>query len=152
MMKRAAILLTFLFLIPAGSFATHNRAGEITFKLISGYTYEVYVTTFTYTESAANRSQLTVDWGDNSTSIAPLISRVRLPNYYYHNIYKINHTFPGPGIYQIVMQDPNRNYGIQNIPNSVNVVFSIKTTMVINPDIGNNSTPELLNFLIDKAP
>jgi gliding motility-associated-like protein len=151
MMKRLTILLTTLILIHAGSYATHNRAGEITFKLISGYTYEVFVTTFTYTESAANRSQLTVDWGDNSASVAPLISRVRLPNFYYHNIYKTTHTFPGPGIYQILMQDPNRNFGIENIPNSVNVVFSIKTTMIISPEIGNNSTPVLLNFPIDKA-
>jgi gliding motility-associated-like protein len=131
--------------------ATHNRAGEITFRLISGYTYEVTVTTFTFTQSAANRSQLTVDWGDNSTSVAPLVDRTVLPNFYYHNVYTARHTFPGPGIYQILMQDPNRNFGIQNIPNSVNVVFSIKTTMVISPEIGNNNTPVLLNFPIDKA-
>ena len=74
-----------------------------------------------------------------------------LPNDYYHNKYITTHTFPGPGIYQILMQDPNRNYGINNIPNSVNVIFSIKSTLVISPEIGNNSSPVLLNFPIDKA-
>ena len=61
------------------------------------------------------------------------------------------HTFPGPGIYQIVMQDPNRNFGINNIPNSVNVIFSIKSTLIISPEIGGNSSPQLLNFPIDRA-
>jgi gliding motility-associated-like protein len=150
-MKRILSIFGGLLLATTSGFATHNRAGEITFRLISGYTYEVTVTTFTYTQSAANRSQLTVEWGDNSTSIAPLVDRTVLPNYYYHNIYTTKHTFPGPGIYQILMQDPNRNFGIQNIPNSVNVVFSIKTTLVISPEIGNNNTPVLLNFPIDKA-
>ncbi len=150
-MKRILSILSAIILVSPSVFATHNRAGEITFKLISGYTYEVTVTTFTFTQSAANRSQLQVEWGDNTSSIAPLVSRTVLPNYYYHNIYRANHTFPGPGIYQILMQDPNRNFGIQNIPNSVNVVFSIKTTMIISPEVGNNSTPVLLNFPIDKA-
>jgi gliding motility-associated-like protein len=133
------------------AFATHNRAGEITFRHISGYTFEVTVTTFTYTESAANRSELTVQWGDNTSSIAPLVSRTVLPNFYFHNIYITKHTFPGPGIYEIMMQDPNRNFGIENIPNSVNVVFSIKTTFIISPEIGDNNTPVLLNFPIDRA-
>jgi len=150
-MKRILSILSAFILISSSTFATHNRAGEITFKLISGYTYEVTVTTFTFTQSAANRSQLSVQWGDNSSSIAPLVSRTVLPNYYYHNIYTTRHTFPGPGIYQILMQDPNRNFGIRNIPNSVNVVFSIKTTMIISPEIGANNTPVLLNFPIDKA-
>ncbi len=150
-MNRLYTILSAILLFSGVTYATHNRAGEITFKLVSGFTYEVTITTFTYTQSAANRSQLSIEWGDNTTSIAPLVSRTVLPNYYYHNIYTTNHTFPGPGIYQILMQDPNRNFGIQNIPNSVNVIFSIKTTMIISPEVGNNSTPVLLNFPIDKA-
>ena len=137
--------------MPSFSFATHNRAGQITFRIISGYTYEVTVTTFTFTLSAADRDELLVDWGDNSSSIVPRTYEIPLPNYYKHNKYTTTHTYPGPGIYQIVMQDPNRNYGIRNIPNSVDVIFSIKTTLIISPDIGNNSAPQLLNFPIDKA-
>ena len=150
-MKKTFSIVAGLLLLQCCAFATHNRAGEITFELVSGYTYRVTVTTFTYTLSAANRSQLTVEWGDNSASVVPLVSRTVLPNYYYHNIYVATHTFPGPGIYRILMQDPNRNFGINNIPNSVNVVFSIKTILIISPEIGNNSTPKLLNFPIDKA-
>jgi hypothetical protein len=131
--------------------ATHNRAGEITYVQISDLTYEVTITTFTYTLSLADRKTLDVEWGDNSISTATRVSILTLPNYYQRNIYKINHTFPGPGIYKIVVQDPNRNFGVKNIPNSVNVVFSISTTLYVNPSMGRNSTPVLLNPPYDKA-
>jgi gliding motility-associated-like protein len=144
--------------MPLCLFATHNRAGEITFRLVSGYTYEITVTTFTYIPSAANRLQLNVDWGDNTSSVVylngypnKLVGRTVLPNNYYRNLYTTRHTYPGPGIYQILMQDPNRNFGIKNIPNSVNVIFSIETTLIISPEIGTNSTPQLLNYPIDNA-
>ncbi|NOY37725.1 MAG: gliding motility-associated C-terminal domain-containing protein [Chlorobi bacterium] len=131
--------------------ATHNRAGEITCRQISDFTYEITLTTFTYTLSAADRPQLEVQWGDNTTSIANRQSIVYLPNFYKRNTYIVRHTYPGPGVYQIVVQDPNRNFGVKNIPNSVNVIFSVQTTLLINPKIGKNSTPVLLNPPIDKA-
>lgn len=131
--------------------ATHNRAGEITCRQIADFTYEITITTFTYTLSAADRPQLEVQWGDNTTSIANRISIVYLPNFYKRNTYIVQHTYPGPGVYRIVVQDPNRNFGVKNIPNSVNVIFSVQTTLLINPDIGLNSTPVLLNPPIDKA-
>lgn len=131
--------------------ATHNRAGEITYVQLSDLTYEITITTFTYSLSFADRSSLEVEWGDNSTSVAQRISILSLPNFYRRNIYKVNHTFPGPGVYKIVVQDPNRNAGVKNIPNSVNVVFSISTILIVNPAMGRNSTPVLLNPPYDKA-
>ncbi|MCF8391421.1 MAG: gliding motility-associated C-terminal domain-containing protein [Bacteroidales bacterium] len=131
--------------------ATHNRAGEITLRQISDLTYEIKITTFTYTLSAADRRELQVQWGDNTTSLAPRDSFTILPNYYQRNVYIQRHTFPGPGTYVIVVEDPNRNLGVKNIPNSVNVIFSVKTIITVNPDLGNNSTPVLLNYPIDKA-
>ncbi len=131
--------------------ATHNRAGEITYVQLSDLTFEITITTYTYTLSYADRPQLEVAWGDNSTSVADRISILFLPNYYKRNIYKITHTYPGPGVYKIVVQDPNRNANILNIPNSVNVVFSISTILIVNPSIGRNNTPVLLNPPYDKA-
>lgn len=145
------LLLTFFLCCFYNLLATHNRAGEITYVQLSDLTYEFTVTTFTYTLSYADRPELTVEWGDNSSSVAIRSERTALPNYYQKNVYKINHTFPGPGVYVIVMQDPNRNYGVQNIPNSVNVVFSIRTILIVNPAMGRNSTPVLLNPPYDKA-
>ncbi|MCK5068736.1 MAG: gliding motility-associated C-terminal domain-containing protein [Bacteroidales bacterium] len=131
--------------------ATHNRAGEITLTQIDELTYKITITTFTYTLSQADRDRLEVKWGDNTFSYADRVELVRLPHYYQKNVYTTQHTFPGPGVYEIVVQDPNRNDGVKNIPNSVNVIFSIKTTILINPDLGSNSTPVLLNPPIDRA-
>jgi len=130
---------------------THNRAGEITYVQLSELTYEITITTFTYTLSFADRDQLTIEWGDNTTSVAPRVSELTLPNYYKRNVYKYVHTYPGPASYRMVVQGGSRNAGVLNIPNSVNVVFSISTTLLVNPAIGRNSTPVLLNPPYDKA-
>jgi hypothetical protein len=149
-MKKVLIPILILFSF-ANLYATHNRAGEITYVQLSALTYEITVTTFTYTLSSADRPELTVEWGDNTSSVAPRLEITALPNYYRKNVYKINHTYPGPGVYIIVVQDPNRNYGVQNIPNSVNVVFSVRTILLVNPSMGLNNTPVLLNPPYDKA-
>ena len=144
-----ALLLMFMLAFPAR--ATHNRAGEITYKQISDLTFEVTVTTFTYTLSKADRPNLDIEWGDNSITNVARISETFLPNNYKKNVYVSQHTYPGPGVYRIVVQDPNRNFGVENIPNSVNVVFSISTILIVNNAIGRNSTPILLNPPYDKA-
>ncbi|MCF8225551.1 MAG: gliding motility-associated C-terminal domain-containing protein [Bacteroidales bacterium] len=150
-MKRIVPTIFLLLLILNQLWATHNRAGEITLKQLDEFTYEILITTFTYTLSQADRSSLEVQWGDNTISTAPRISIEKLPGNYQKNIYTTRHTFPGSGTYEIIVQDPNRNLGVKNIPNSVNVVFSIKTTIAINPAIGTNSTPVLLSDPIDRA-
>jgi gliding motility-associated-like protein len=150
-MKRFLTIL--LLLIPFFSFisATHNRAGEITYTQVSDLTYEVTVTTFTYTLTQADRQFLDISWGDNSISTVERDSKIVLPNNYYRNIYRMRHTYPGPGVYKILVQDPNRNADVLNIPGSVNVVFSISTILMVNPSMGRNSTPVLLNPPYDKA-
>ncbi|MFZ2286877.1 MAG: gliding motility-associated C-terminal domain-containing protein [Bacteroidales bacterium] len=151
MTKKVTGALIFLFMVISSAMATHNRAGEITYKQISDLTFEVTVTTFTYTLSKADRPSLDIEWGDNSITNVSRISETFLPNNYKKNVYVAQHTYPGPGIYRIVVQDPNRNYGVENIPNSVNVVFSISTILIVNTAIGRNSTPVLLNPPYDKA-
>ncbi len=143
------VLLSFGF---ASANATHNRAGEITYRQLSDLTYEITITTFTYTLSLADRPTLNVEWGDNTTSIAYRVPpNLIYPNYYRRNIYIVNHTYPGPGIYKIIVQDPNRNLGVKNIPNSVNVIFSISTILTVNPAMGRDNSPVLLNPPYDKA-
>jgi gliding motility-associated-like protein len=139
------------FAVTSAVTATHNRAGEITYKQLTDLTFEVTVTTFTYTLSQADRPSLDVEWGDNSITTVDRISATFLPNDYKKNVYVAQHTYPGPGVYRIVVQDPNRNLGVQNIPNSVNVVFSISTILIVNTAVGRNSTPILLNPPYDKA-
>ncbi len=150
MIKKILVPIFFAFILLSVK-ATHNRGGEITYRQLSAYTYEFTITTLTYTLSNQERPELEIMWGDNTSSAAPRTSIVKLPDYYQKNIYRQTHTFPGPGIYEIVMQDPNRNLGVQNIPNSVNVLFAIKTTMIVSPQLGTNNTPVLLNDPRDKA-
>jgi hypothetical protein len=149
--------ITLIYIVFISSFlqvyATHNRAGEITYKQLSMYTYEV--TVYTYTNTApgvvADRPELTVEWGDNTSTVVRRDEQIYLPYYYKRNKYIGVHTFPGPGTFEIVVQDPNRNEGVINIASSVNVMFAIKTTLKIDPNVGFNNTPVLLNPPYDKA-
>lgn len=151
-MNRYLVILFCICFVPDLA-ATHNRAGEITYQHLSGYTFEFMITTYTYAPSMANRDRLTIHWGDGTYQVIyrVLSDTTGLDNDYLHNQYKGVHTFPGPGVYVIYMEDPNRNLGIKNIPNSVNTIFSIKTTMMVGPISGANSTPVLLTPPIDKA-
>ncbi len=152
-MKRLFILFITI-LTPFAAMATHNRAGEITYRQLSDLTYEITVTTYTATGpgQTADREALEVSWGDGTSDTVPRNGNIlTLPNYHQRNKYIYKHTYPGPGVYEIVVEDPNRNVGVENIPNSVNVIFTIKSILQINPDIGYNSTPVLLNPPLDKA-
>ncbi|HSL87387.1 MAG TPA: hypothetical protein VK861_10670, partial [Bacteroidales bacterium] len=106
LLKGKLLIILILLLMPGILTATHNRAGEITYVQLSDLTFEITITTFTYTLSFADRDQLEVEWGDNTTSIAPRVDILLLPNFYKRNVYKVLHTYPGPGIYRIVVQDP----------------------------------------------
>jgi len=148
------LLYIFLFLCFTSTYATHNRAGEITYRQLYGTTYEI--TLITYTNSrpgiVADRPELEIFFGDNTSAIVPRVGNgVLLPNDFKKNVYVTVHTYPGIGTYEIVMQDPNRNDSVLNIPGSVNVVFCIKTILQINSFIGHNNTPILLNPPLDIA-
>ncbi|MCC5918278.1 MAG: gliding motility-associated C-terminal domain-containing protein [Cryomorphaceae bacterium] len=160
-MKRIYGILFIFLLTPWISNATHNRAGEITYRHLSGSNYEVTITTYTKTSAPADRCELEIFWGDNTSAFLPRINGPTagncapngmgetLANDVKKNIYRGVHAYPSPGTFTISTQDPNRNQGISNIPNSVNVVFYLQTTIIINPILGNNSSPELLNPPID---
>ncbi|HLG04170.1 MAG TPA: gliding motility-associated C-terminal domain-containing protein [Bacteroidia bacterium] len=176
-MKRFLFLFAFL-LTSFFAHATHNIAGEITAKVVldaSGncvnyLTYKVTVTTYTNTQSPADRCELTIEWGDGVSTILPRINGqtngncqpagmgVDLTSAGYPstkvNIYEGVHTYPGPSGpqgYTIKVKDPNRVAGISNIPNSVNVPFYLQTTLFIDPLIGCNSSPILTIIPLDKA-
>jgi len=150
LMRRFILFIVILF-CTYSLFATHNRAGEITYKHISGLTYEITLVTYTYSLSPADRQNLIIKWGDGTSSSIQRTQKTPLPNYVNLNIYKGTHTYSGQGEFIISMEDPNRNGGVINIPNSINVPFYIETTLNINPFIGNNDSPVLLNPPIDNG-
>jgi len=153
-MKRIFNMLVFLLGCIAGH-ATHNRAGQLLYRHISGYTYEFTQVHFFYTLSAATeqriRDGLDISWGDHSESKIRCIESEKLPDNYTRCLFRIRHTFPGPGVYTILVWDRNRNDGVLNIPNSVGTVFCVKTIFRIDPNTGHNNTPDLLTYPIDKA-
>lgn len=135
--------------------ATHNRAGVITYTHISGFTYEITITTYTkYTGSGdTDRPSLEVSWGDNKTDTLPRINGggdgvIIAPNIKL-NIYIGKHTYAGQGTFVISVEDPNRNEGIININNSVDQPFYVETVLVINQILGSNNSPILLQPPID---
>jgi len=146
-------ILLFLFL-PSLLFATHQRAAEIIYRHLSGLTYEITLISYTYTPSPANayRDYLTINWGDFTTSEIPRVEKTNLANDITYNRYVGQHTYLGPSTYIISCEDPNRNGGILNIPNSINTPLFIYSELVINPFLGGyNNSPVLLIPPIDNG-
>ena len=68
-MKKISSFLIFLC-INSFAFATHEMAGQITHKYVSGYTYEISVTTYTKgTSSSADRCSVIIHFGDNDSAL-----------------------------------------------------------------------------------
>jgi len=165
--------------------ATHNRAGEITYKRIPPFTkvsggitvqnYRYLITVTKYTDDGpgiADRCVDTVYFGDNTSGIAPRINgasgcgcgsvnnvavgcgEMIIEDGKYRvkkNIYTIEHTYAGAGSFLIRSFDPNRNQGVRNIPNSVNLPFYIESLLIINSFSGANSSPIFAFPPIDRA-
>ena len=161
-MKRFFYILVFLFICTVGH-ATHNRAGQLLYRHISGYTYEFTQVHFFFTPSPATgqriQTGLDISWGDNTTSRIRCIDNSDprcveieiLPDNYTKVVFREIHHFPGPGTYIIVVEDKNRNANVLNIPLSDAVAYSNTTIFRIDPNVRPNNTPELLTYPIDKA-
>lgn len=152
-MKRIFFLFFSFFSSSLAVLATHNRAGEITYRKINDLTYEITITTYTKISSPADRPSLLVEWGDGDTTTIPRINDpgVQVGPDIKKNIYQGIHTYDALGNYCMFFEDPNRNSNVLNIPNSVNVPFSVNTCLYMNPFLGGNNSPILLNPPIDDA-
>jgi gliding motility-associated-like protein len=152
-------LFLFFFLssvtcIPFYSYATHQRAAEIFFHHLSGLTYQITLISYTFTPSPANayRDYLTIQWGDGSSSQIPRVEETNLANEITYNRYLGEHTFTGPGDFIISCEDPNRNGGIINIPNSINTPLYIYSELIISPFAGQyDNSPILLIPPVDNG-
>lgn len=173
-MKEIKYLLVFLLsLLVSHVFATHNRAGEITYTQVgsSPLTLEFTLTTYTNIgpQIPADRCQMTFFFGDGDSCVANRINGpsgsctnganmgeiILNPNGgqggIKKNIYKCTHTFAGSGVFTVYVLDENRNDGIINIPGSVNVPFYVETVVTLSPFLGPNSGAILYNPPIDNA-
>lgn len=159
-MKFIKFILSVLFALSyCFAFATHNRAGEITYTQIGPLKIRMTVTTYTKASSTgADRDTVPVTWGDGQTEYVarangPFLKGEILPNDTKKNLYVAEHTYPGVGTYTITMTDPNRVGNILNLnfPNSIGVQFHLSTTFtLLNPNIqGYNNSAILLQPPID---
>ncbi len=163
---KTKLFIVFFILIQLVSFASHNRSGEITYKYVSGYTYEITVTTYTKESSTlADKCSLTVKFGDSTSAVFNRVNGQKSPNFcggditagevlgddVKKNIYKGQHTYPGPDTYVISMEDPNRNSNVCNFSGSASdqISFYLRAVLVINSSLGSNSSVVLSNDPIE---
>ncbi len=144
--------------LPYLSFATHNRAGDITYEQIGPLTIRVTITTYTKTSSvSADRDTLELHWGDGTSSKLGRVNGEgdRLPNDIKRNFYIGEHTYPGRATYHMYFSDPNRIGNIRNLnyPNSIKIPFHVQTTFTFltSQFQGSNSSAILLQPPIDYA-
>lgn len=157
-MKKYWILSFFCLFYFHQSFATHNRAGEITYKPIGANTYRIWVTTYTKESScSADVCNLKIYFGDGDTAEVERINGSpcsgcgsscdhcgeSIGNDTKVNVYRVDHSYSGFGTFTIKVESPNRNAGVLNVPNSEFVPFYIQSDLVIAPGFGTNQSPTL---------
>ncbi len=151
-----SILLFSLIFISQKSFATHNRAGEITFVQTGQLSIHATITLYTKTSSvAADRDSIEIFWGDGTSEFLVRSNGWGFPqpNDVKISYYEGNHTYPARGTYTMSMFDPNRIAGILNVnfPDSENIPFYLETTFsFLNTQFqGENNSVVLLQPPID---
>lgn len=154
---RYPLLMAVVFFTAISVQATHNRAGEIVVCKLTedpfDLRYEATIITYTKLSAPADRPELVLDWGDGS----PLDTIPRNqtlddpPRDLRRNLYSAIHTYTGPGVFILRMEDPNRNGGVLNVPNSIAQAFALQTTLVISPFTGHNCSARFDNSPIQNA-
>ncbi len=136
-MNQKIYILFFLLIYAWNLSATHNRAGEITYKQIGPLTIEATITTYTKASStSADRDSLTINWGDGTSTLldrdngnGDIITGQDIKINYYRG----THTYASRASYTLSFQDPNRVSNILNVnyPNSVEIPFYLETTFTL---------------------
>lgn len=125
------------------------RAGEISYRWIYGYTYEIKYKTYTNVympdnycsvSSAPCEGIITRTNGICNGFCAPYCDGVVLSPDVKENEYIVRKTYPGPGTYKLCLTPGSRGAGIVNIPNSVNQLFSIESVLNISSFLGPNTS------------
>ncbi len=141
------LLLLLIILLPVTkTFATHNLAAQITYRHLSGFTYEATITTYTKISAPADHTELEIFWGDGQNDTIPRTNGngMQVAMDIKVNIYVGTHTYAGPGSYTMYFVDQNRNQGIINILNSVNVAMYVESKLEILPGAVYNNSVQFL--------
>ncbi|WMJ75422.1 gliding motility-associated C-terminal domain-containing protein [Cytophagaceae bacterium ABcell3] len=148
-------LLALLLLIGASTalHASHIRAGEITAQRVSenSLTFRFTLTLYLKISSGIDQRTADFDFGDGTTRTVNVRSTVNIGNDTERRTYVVEHTYGAAGNYRVSFVEIYRNAGIRNISNSERVELYLQTAISINPFMGVNNTPVLLNPPIDRA-
>jgi hypothetical protein len=151
-----------VFVCYANKIHAGYRAGDITYRWIQGYTYEIKYTTYTDDVTLPdNKCRIdSVCFGDGVNSFVTRINgncngacspycdgSVILPGVRM-SMYTVTHTYPGPGAYTICFKPVNRSAGIANITNSVNQQMNLESSLVISSFSGPNTSPTFVEYPI----
>lgn len=120
-------------------FATHKRAGEIVFRHLSGFKYEITVITYQNTGSTVDNPYIIVHFGNgdssevyrsngNGDSLSPLLKK---------NLYTTTYTY-SPGTYTIWTLMKNRNANIVNMDFSEGEPLILRTQLQVGTMINNS--------------
>jgi gliding motility-associated-like protein len=144
---KSVVLVVLLLAIIGISHASHYRAGEITYKQISGLTYKVMVVTYTNPKSVeANKEtkSIVINWGD---TIETEVSRTQMellnPDVQ-RNTYIYDHTYAVAGLYRVSITDYYRVQDIININGGHTDQIAFYVESLINASLpGRNQSPVL---------
>lgn len=175
------LVLAFLLLMGGyGSLhASHNLAGQITAVYLGNNTYEITLTTYTDPAPAGvDRCSANIEiWSTGSNprlieiiqdiprangvpqisppSECPLsnpLNGVPIYGTVKKNIYVTQYTFVGPGKFELRYYDVARRDDVINMTEPGKLAFYVETQIdFLNPILGTNNTPRLLNDPLDEA-
>ncbi len=147
-MKRPLLIFASHFLFIISALGQDIRGGEILFSHVGGYVYAFNVYLYTQTSIGINHATVLASPGD--AIMSPITgTSTNLPNDITEWHYAFTHIYPGPGTFFPSVEDSFRVAGIQNINGSSNEKIFLKSKMEINPSLGLNSSPILLNKQTD---
>jgi len=130
--------------------AAHSQrimAGEISYTHVTNFTYEFRINTLSETIAGG---LIYIIYGDG-TSDYVLASSEYTGEGKYYNTYLAEHTYAGPGMFQVYVNCGPMVEGIKNIPESITKPFTLVVDLVIFDylTLGYNSSPVCLTALND---
>ncbi len=140
-MKKTILIL--FILTSFSSIGQDILGGEIITTHVSGYTYQATVSIYTKTSISGNDSTILIN-----TLPVPVT-----PTFLFNNVtkwsYTFQQTFSGVGTYIISAKDSSRIANIMNITGSATETIFLQKSIIINPFIGINNSPQMLSSPID---
>ena len=88
---RPLFLISITLLLYQSIFAIQNRAGEITYRKIGEYKYQISISIYTYTGASAGSPEIEISFGDGNSSTVARSYELYLPNDYKKKFYQIEH-------------------------------------------------------------